>query len=177
VASGNTLATLGFEFKQSEQPNGALFQRVGKRDAIVFPYGASPSLATPRANSEMVWELVLPATYASTTGLTFNIPFGCRSPNNGGNVVIGVSAESMAADTAGQSYNVDAFGTEVTATVAVPTTNMDGVKYTTIALPKANFGTPAAGILIRIKVRRVLTNAADTANHDLLIFPIEVRET
>lgn len=117
-------------------------------------------------NPQAIWEVVLPTTYVTTTGLTLVFYYYAELPLASGAVVWEFAAQDIQASTASNVINLDAWGTPTVAGAdTVPTTAGQFHKMS-MALAKANIGgqVPTNGDLVRIRVRRLNTasNATDT---------------
>ena len=131
---------------------------------------------------EIIHEQIMPSQYPNTTGVTLTLAIGSENAT-AGNVVFGLSVENIL-DTGSSTkvYNSNSqWGTEATGTIAMPTVAYE-VKMGTVALVKANFGGDAAAAgttaqLIRVRVRRLTSNASDTYVGNCLVFGVSLAET
>jgi hypothetical protein len=129
-----------------------------KHKRAAFPI--SSSVASP----ELVWEFVLPTTYGGATGFTCVFFYHAEIPVIAGNVVWELAAQRVRSANASDLVNADSWGTPATTTDTVPSVVAE-LKKVSLALVKANVGganTPAAGDLVRFRLRRLNTNASDT---------------
>lgn len=168
-----------------------------KRMAIRFDNKDSTSggLGLGPTNPEFIYDFIMPAGYANTTGVTLALFGAVYPPKTGtdGNVVFGFSLEYLLSDTANNNYEGSAstgltaadpggyWGTEATGTITFSTT-AGRPKSGTVALVKANFGggTAASGAtlaLCRLRLRRLTTNASDTLKAPCYVFGLRLNET
>lgn len=118
----------------------------------------------------LYFPLVLPAAYGGTTGVTFDIDYMVDIAGSG-NVQFGVTGfKATASSTAWNTTFSSLWGTEATATNAVPTTAGQH-KRVSIAVAKAVFGSAAAGTLCVFRVRRY---ASDTTNDTATSTPVHI---
>lgn len=147
-----------------------------KRCVIVFP-------KTGTITPDLLFEFVMPPTYAATTGVTLQY-FGMAEPpftGTQGNVRLDFALENLTSDTASNPINADSFGTPIAGTFT-PSTTVWFPKSGSLALVKANAG-PQASVagstlqLCRGRLRRLNTDALDTLNGNFLITGMQLIET
>ena len=137
-----------------------------QQNVAAFP---TDSLVAP----SLEFQFRMPAAYAGG-GLTTLIHHG-----NGevltGNVYWGLSFQVVVASSTDMSAAA-VFGTETVSAVTVHTSRR-GFKATALVVTHANAGSPAAGDLVRCRLRRISTNVLDTHNGEAFLYNISINET
>jgi len=164
MASGNTLLVL---LPQQHIPPSSNYATLDLRNQ-------HPVLDFDKATIESaLFEDVMPRAYAGG-GITCRICFSATTVTTG-DVVWGISLERHQDETG--DLDSDDFAAERTVTATVPGTS-GMVQYAEIAFTEgAQMDSIALGEHFRLKIRRVATDAADTADNDAELWSIEVRET
>jgi hypothetical protein len=111
-----------------------------------------------------------------TTGTTTQLIWTDDASASGATkvAVVGVS---MALITSGTTdYNAITWGTETATSLTAPSTATI-VTMTASAVTKANMGTPAAGNLVAVRIRRLPNNASDTHPGRVLLLGLSIQDT
>lgn len=119
----------------------------------------------------------LPANLTYTTGLTFqfSVTDDGDAANLGKVVVMGVTTKKVTSGT--DNYDIAAnAGTEQTVSLTLNSTAGVAV-LGSLAITNANLDSAGAGDVVLIRIRRIGTNASDTAPGNVLIGPIFVTNT
>ena len=173
MASGDTLFVLD---PQSSTPPGTVF---ATHDTISD--GSSPTLTIPvldfdgATDEHADWWRTVPSHYASTTGFTFSYKYAV----DGTDVDI-VELEFRVLKLADLDILTGDLGIDTQTAAALQdtpaATSTNKLNVTgTVALAKANMGTPAAGDRIVIRVTRDISAATNT--DDLQLVEVFVKET
>lgn len=174
MATTNYLAQLRLPDIFAGQPNCARLERYTspvRQDALVFP---------DASDTEAIWEIILPDTYAATTGLTLNVLYAAGQGVAVGAVVFDFAVERFIGDNSGSVITANVWGTPGVLAANTVSTNANRGKYFTLAVVKANFGngSAAAGERIRIRLRRLgNSSATDTLLGDALVLAVALIET
>ena len=164
MASGNTLTSFGAA--DSQPPASGYCQLDSRNSILVLAYDAS-------ANEYTVFLGVIPSHY-SGGGLTIDIYWMAATATSGA-TVWGASVERDNA--ANHDLDADAFATEQTASSTTDATSGKLTKTTITVSSGANMDSAAAGDPIRLKVRRLATDALDTMTGDAQLHSVHVKET
>ncbi len=164
MASGNTLFTL---LPNDGQPPASGYCQLDTRNSIlVLAFDAS-------TNEYTVFVSYVPSHYAGG-GLTFDIYWMAASATSG-DVKWGVSIERDNA--ANHALSSDNFATEQVATGTANAANAKVTKTTVTVSSGANMDSATAGDPIRVKVRRLASDAADTMTGDAQVEQVICSET
>jgi hypothetical protein len=165
MASGNVLAV--FTAQQNEPPSSGYATPDTRNAILVLDFDA--------ANIEgAVFRGLLPPSVYNGGGLTIDTYWMATSATSG-DIKVGTAIERD--NSANHDLDADAFATEQTATVTADATSGKLFKATTTHSSGANMDSAAAGDPIRLKVRRVASDAADTMTGDAELFMVVVKET
>lgn len=162
MASGDSLQIWTV---QSNQPTTALFATLDARNShLVLDFDGTTAEAA-------VFSGVMPQHYSSGE-ITARYHFMMTTATSG-NIVLEGSFERHQVVT--DDLDTDSFGTAVAATAA--TTAAAGVVYATaLTFTTAQLDAVARGDSFRFKVRRLPSDAGDTATGDLELLRVELRE-
>ena len=164
MASGNTLDWI---YPQAAEPPASGYAQIDSRNSIpVIAYDAA-------TNEYVVFASGLPSHY-SGGGLTIDV-YWMGATATSGNVKWGVSVER---DNEGNhDLDADNFATEQTNTGTANATSGVVTKTTITVSSGANMDSAVAGDPIRIKLRRLASDVADTMTGDAHFRAVHVKET
>jgi hypothetical protein len=164
MASGNTLFVVG---PLENEPPSVTYATLDTRNSIaVLDFDAA-------ANEYAVFKTLIPSHYAGG-GLTVDLHWMATSATSG-DVRWGVSIERD--DANDHDLDADAFATEQLATGTANGTSGKLTKTTITASSGANMDSAAAGDPIRVKVRRLGSDGADTMTGDAELLMVHCKET
>jgi hypothetical protein len=164
MATGNTL---GRYFAQDGDPPVTGYAQKDSRNSIpVLNFDAS-------ANEYMIFSDVLPSNYAGG-GLTFDL-YWMALVATSGDVRWGVSIERN--NEGNRDLDADGFATEQLATGTANAASGKLTKTTITVSSGANMDSAVAGNPVRIKVRRLATDGADTMTGDAQLRAVHMKET
>lgn len=176
MASGDTLVQL--------PPQDLIPENEGN------PGGPPYSLATdgysravafgPNVNSGVYAVRRMPATYSDSTGITFNLLVSDDplNPAVSKNARFGVSIAPVGGAGAYYPFDTTNLGTEQKGTVTLASTSGQAAVPLTITVAKAVMGGVASGKFFMLRVRRLGTDALDTATAGrVLLHNVTITET
>lgn len=119
----------------------------------------------------------VPASLTVGTGVTFTllVTDGGGTPDDLGKVVhLGITVKKLAS---GETTDLDTgAGTEQTVDVTLQSTTQE-VTLATKAIANANLDSVGAGDIAAVRIRRIGSNAADTANGSVILVGVFVKNT
>jgi hypothetical protein len=142
---------------------------------VAQPVGLGKALVFPKnQNAGYVYGGKIPANGTLTTGIKFDLIIiddgsVISAADLGKVAVFGITFKLL---TAGATLDMTGAATEVTANVTLPSTSGQ-VAILTVSVPNANLNGAVAGSQVLVQIRRVSSNASDTAQGHVLVDHID----
>jgi len=183
AASNNTLAV--WTPKDATVPFGGQAPLVKINSGVFLAFGPNAVAPDAKVPEYVEFMAVLPRSsvngYTGTTGIKVVITWASRNKVTTGNVVWGAELLNVGAtdlpDPTVDLWNTSSY--EVTGTSGANSSTAGGLVQVTINVTVANIKhgqttNPAAGDVVRGRIRRILSNASDTMTGDAIVQTVEL---